>query len=245
MRKINLLENAPAIKRRFDTTWRTDKNRIIAKRFDKEFFDGDRVNGYGGYKYDGRWKAVAQKLNLLYDINEGSSLLDVGCAKGFLLYDLREVFPGINVAGVDVSKYAIENAMDGYGDYIRKTKGVEDDLKNLEKNVRDSILPLMLNQSADNLPYVDNSFDTVISINTLHNLPYERCQKAIREMTRVCKGNNMFIQVDSYENESQKKALDAWNLTAKTALCPNDWLALFEKVGYEGDYYWTLLNPKN
>jgi len=229
MKKINLLENAPPAKRKFDSSWRTDENREIAKKFGKDYFDGERVNGYGGYVYDGRWKAVAKKLNEIYGLNNESSFLEVGCAKGFLLYDLQEMFPGIRVAGLDISKYAIEHAMDGHAD-IQTSK--------------EKVIPFMVMGSADNLPYADNSFDIVISINTLHNLPIEKCKKAIQEMIRVCKGNKMFIQVDSYENDIQKKALDAWNLTALTTLSPEEWLELFKEVGYEGDYFWTLLNPE-
>ena len=133
MKQINLLKSAPRIKRRFDN-WRTDKNRIIAKRFDEEFFDGDRANGYGGYTYDGRWKDVVNRLEAIYGINSKSSVLDVGCAKGFLLYDLQDMISGIKVAGLDILEYAINQA---------------------EKKV----FPHMIKGSADELPYEDNSFD--------------------------------------------------------------------------------------
>lgn len=190
MREINLLKSAPRIARNFDPNWRTEKNRLIARRFDKEFFDGDRVNGYGGYTYDGRWKNVVNQLKEIYGINSESSVLDIGCGKGFLLYDLQEMIPGIRVAGLDISEYSINHAMDGHTD--PKAKG--------------EVLPFMIKASADELPYPDNSFDVVLAINTIHNLPIEKCKKAIQEMIRVSKNKEkIFIQVDTYRNENEKK----------------------------------------
>jgi radical SAM protein with 4Fe4S-binding SPASM domain len=230
MREINLLKSAPRIARKFDPNWRTDENRVIAKRFDKEFFDGDRVNGYGGYTYDGRWKNVVNHLKEIYGINSESSVLDIGCAKGFLLYDLQEMIPGIKTAGIDISDYAINHAMDGHENQTAKEK----------------VLPFMIKGSADNLPYPDKSFDVVLSINTIHNLPIERCKRAIQEMMRVCKyPEKMFIQVDTYRNNDEKKLMQAWNLTALTMLHIDEWISLFNEVGYKGDYFWTTFNLEN
>lgn len=243
MREINLLKSAPRIARRIDPNWRTEKNRIIAKRFDKEFFDGDRVNGYGGYTYDGRWKNVVDHLKEIYGINSESSVLDIGCGKGFLLYDLQETIPGIRVAGLDISEYAINHAIDGFGRYIVKNGLSNEDPEKLEENARRKVLSSMIIGSADNLPYPDNSFDVVLAINTIHNLPREQCKKAIQEMIRVSKNKEkIFIQVDTYRNENEKKAMQAWNLTALTLLHVDEWISLFNDIGYKGDYFWTTFN---
>jgi len=229
MREINLLKSAPRIARKFDSNWRTDKNRIIARRFDKEFFDGDRANGYGGYVYDGRWKNVVNNLKEIYGINPESSVLDIGCAKGFLLYDLREMIPGIKIAGLDISEYAINHAMNG----------------NTDPKSKEKVMSFMIKGSADDLPYPDNSFDVVLAINTIHNLPKERCRKAIQEMIRVSKNKEkMFIQVDAYRNEAEKQAMQAWNLTGLTIMNVDDWISLFNEVGYKGDYFWTTFNQE-
>lgn len=230
MREINLLKSAPKVVRRFDSNWRTDENRIIARRFDKEFFDGDRANGYGGYLYDGRWKKVVEHLDETYGLNSETSVLDVGCAKGFLLYDLQEMISGIKVAGIDISEYALNSAMDGHP----------------EINSKEKVQPFMIKASADNLPYPDNSFDVVLAINTIHNLPLEQCKKAIKEMIRVSKNKKkMFIQVDAYENEGEREMMRAWNLTGQTILHVNEWLELFREVGYEGDYFWTRFSKED
>ena len=126
MKLINLLE-APEIKRNIESGWRTDENRKIAKKYDKEFFDGDRVNGYGGYFYDGRWQKVAEKIKNVYHLNSESSVLDIGCAKGFLLFDLQEKIPGIHIAGIDISEYAINKTLDGYGKYMYDKFGDDND----------------------------------------------------------------------------------------------------------------------
>ncbi|MCK5043478.1 class I SAM-dependent methyltransferase [Candidatus Pacearchaeota archaeon] len=216
MEKIDLLQR-PQIKRNFDPNWRKEKNRILAKKFDKEFFDGKRVNGYGGYVYDGRWIGVAQRLKKIYKLNEKSSFLDIGCGKGFLLYDLKEIIPRINISGIDISKYAIENGME-------------------------EIKPYLSIGSAENLPYATNSFDFVFSSDTIHNLPRKKCKKALQEMVRVCKSEgNMFIQIDAYTTREEKMDLDAWNLTALTYMHVDKWLDFFKEVGYKGDYFWTIM----
>lgn len=246
MREIDLLEN-PKIKRKFDSNWRTDANRTIARKFDKEFFDGDRSNGYGGYSYDGRWKKVVQRMQNIYSLDKNSSVLDIGCAKGFLLHDIQEIIPGIRVSGIDVSSYAINQAMDGYGKYCVEKEGMEmAKAKTLEDEARNKVLPFMIKGSADELPYADNSFDLVLSINTTHNLPRERFEKAIKEMIRVSKNKEkMFIQLDSYANEKQKKAMQCWNLTGITMMSDSEWFEYLPSLGYHGDFYGTRLEPED
>ena len=245
MREINLLDSAPKIQRRFDTGWRTDKNREISKRFDKEYFDGDRANGYGGYYYDGRWRGVVRKLQEIYGIDGNNAVLDIGCAKGFLLYDLQDIIPRIKVAGIDISMYAINKAMDGYTNYLVKQGFQLETAIKLEDIARRTILPSMITGSADELPYADNSFDVVLAMNTIHNLPKEKCRKSIQEMVRVCRNKkNMFILVDAYTNELEKKSLDAWNLTALTYMSLDEWVDFFKECNYDGDYCGNILRAE-
>jgi len=138
----------------------------------------------------------------------------VGCAKGFMLHDLAELIPGITVKGVDISQYAIENAMADMKSYVRVA-------------------------NANQLPFPDNSFDVVISINTVHNLDKEACGKALQEIERVSRGKS-FITVDAYRNEEEKERMYAWNLTAKTIMTVDEWIAFFKEVGYKGDYFWFI-----
>ena len=242
MGEINLLESNPPIKRKIEPGWRTEENRKIASLFDKEFFDGERVNGYGGYYYDGRWKKVVKKLQELYNIDAESSILDIGCGKGFLLYDLQDLIGGINVIGMDISNYALNKAMDGYGQFIVKNNLGSDDSEEIEKKARAKVLPYLIEGSAEKLPWPDNSFDVVLSINTTHNLSEEKCKQAIKEMKRVCKpGGKMFIQLDAYRNAEDKERIMHWVLTAKTIKSVDEWKDFFKEVGYGGDYYWTIV----
>ena len=242
MRKFNLLESAPAPNRKIDPNWRTEENRIIAKRYDREFFDGDRINGYGGYYYDGRWRAVVKKLIEEYGLNSNSSVLDIGCAKGFLLFDLQDMIPGIKISGIDVSDYAISKAMEGYANYLIKQGVPLEEARKKEQEAKEKILPFMIKGSCDNLPYADDSFDVVLSINTAHNLPKPMCGKAIKEMIRVGKNpKNMFAQLDSYTTEEEKARTEAWVITAETMMYTPEWIKFLEELGYDGDYYWTII----
>lgn len=192
-------------------------NRAAAMKFGFEYFDGPREQGYGGYKYDGRWQAVAKRLIERYRLNASSKFLDVGCAKGFLMHDLREACPGIDVYGLDVSEYAKEHAMESVRDKIT--------IGNCLK-----------------LPYPDDFFDCAVAINTIHNLDAEGCKQATRELMRVTRRkSNIFIQVDAYCSPEEKELFEIWMLTAKTYLAPQEWEALFKEVGYGGDYFWTII----
>jgi SAM-dependent methyltransferase len=188
--------------------------REVAKRFDREYFDGDRGQGYGGYRYDGRWVPVAQRIRDHYRLSAGQRVLDVGCAKGFLLHDLREAVPGLEVVGLDISGYAIAQAM---------------------ADVR----PRLVRGSAERLPFVEGSFDLVISINTVHNLGRTACVRSLAEIERVTR-RHRYVQVDSWLNESQREKFERWQLTAQTYSHPNGWRRLFAEAGYRGDYYWTV-----
>ena len=193
----------------------TEGHRAIARRFGKEFFDGDRLYGYGGYGYHPRfWTDTVRRFQEYYQLPEDASILDVGCGKGFMLHDFKRLFPRMTVAGIDISAYAIENAID-------------------------DMRPVVQVGNAAELPCADNSFDLVISINTVHNLPLEECKQAIREMERVSK-KHAFLTVDAWRNEEQKAGMLAWNLTALTYMHVDAWKELFCEVGYTGDYYWFI-----
>jgi len=215
MREVNLLDRYPRAKRNIAAREAAvPSQREIAKRFGREYFDGDRGQGYGGYRYDGRWVPIAERMRDFYGLAAGDLILDVGCAKGFLLHDFRAVIPGVQVAGLDVSAYAVERAMD-------------------------DVRPFVLVGSADRLPFADKSFDLVVSINTVHNLERDRCVLAISEMERVSR-RFRYLQVDSYRSEQERENFERWQLTAVTYFDPAGWRRVFEQAGYTGDYSWTI-----
>lgn len=216
MAEINLLDTYPNTNRDVEGRFRqvTEEHHEIARQFGKEFFDGDRLVGYGGYIYDGRWVGVAKKFRDYYGLTSESSVLDVGCAKGFMLFDFEYVIPGIKVAGIDISEYAIENAMENIKPFVRVA-------------------------NAKKLPFPDKSFDLVISITTLHNLPLRECKQAIQEVQRVSR-KYAFITLDSWRDEAERDRMRKWNLTALTYMSVDDWKKLFAEVGYTGDYYWFI-----
>ena len=216
-KEIDLLVNYPKSKR--DPSARaaakTTEDIEIARRFGKEFFDGERRHGYGGFTYHPRfWHPVVPTFREHWNLSSSSSILDIGCAKGFMINDFKKLIPGIEVAGIDVSEYAISSAMDSVSDFVQVG-------------------------NASNLPFTDKTFDYVISINTVHNLELEECKLALKEITRVAR-KDAFITVDAYETQQQKDLMYAWNLTAKTILSTSEWKELFMEVGYTGDYFWFM-----
>jgi len=215
--EIDLLENYPRTKRNVEErgATKTEDVRRVAKQFGKDFFDGDRQYGYGGFKYFPRfWQPVIPTFQKHFGLTSRSSLLDIGCAKGFMLHDLLELIPDITVSGVDVSDYAIAHAMDDIKSKVQVA-------------------------NASDLPFADNSFDVVIAINTIHNLDRDDCAQALREIERVSRKGS-FITVDAYRNDDEKERMFAWNLTAKTIMSVDEWVAFFEEVGYTGDYFWFV-----
>lgn len=188
----------------------------IAKQFGREYFDADRKYGYGGYHYDGRWLPVARAMVAHYRLGPGARILDVGCAKGFLLHDFQELLPGAKIAGIDVSDYAISNAMPEVKD--RLTVG-----------------------NATALPYPDKSFDLVVSINTLHNLRLPALCTALGEMERVSK-EHKYVVMDSYGSEAQKDNLLNWQLTCECFFTPEEWEWVFSQCGYSGDYEFIVFD---
>lgn len=182
----------------------------LAKRFDVEYWDGDRNTGYGGYRYDGRWLPVAERLGRHYGLRPGDRVLDVGCGKGFLLFEFTRAFPGVRTAGLDISRYALEHA-------------------------KPEVKPRLLRGSATRLPFPDHSFDLVVSINTLHNLYLPDLDAALREIERVAR-RHKYIVMDSYRNEQEKVNLLYWQLTCECFFTPREWAFVLERAGYTGDY---------
>lgn len=215
MVEINLLRSLPKGKRnvKMRSTAKTDEHIRISRQYGQMYFDGPREYGYGGYEYDGRWIPVAKDIVKHFNLSKGDKVLDVGCGKGFLVKDLLGL--DINAYGVDISKYAI---------------------KHCEKEVVERLTI----GSADNLEFEDNSFDAVISINKIHNLPRAKCLKAVQEIERLAPGKG-FIQVDSYRNKKQKEIFESWVLTAKYYGYPEEWKELYNAAGYTGFYYWTII----
>lgn len=182
----------------------------IATKFGKDYWDGERHLGYGGYKYDGRWKPVAEAMIKHYGLKPGAKILDVGCGKGFLLYEFMTLLPGSTVAGIDISSYAIENA-------------------------KPEVKPFLKVGTAAKLPYDDKSFDFVVTINTLHNLYNYELFDALKEIERVGRGGKHIV-IESYRNEREKVNLLYWQLTCRTFYSIPEWEWFFKKAGYTGDY---------
>ena len=183
----------------------------LSKKWDFNYWDGDRRICYGGYKYmPGRWAPVGQAMIDHYGIKPGDKILDIGCGKGFQLYELTQLMPGVEVFGVDVSEYAIENSKPEIKDRLQIC-------------------------NANNLPFADDYFDFVFSITTLHNLHNYDLDKALREMERVAK-KNKYLCVESYRTEEEKANLLYWQVTCEAFCTPEEWQWWFEKTGYTGDY---------
>jgi protein-L-isoaspartate(D-aspartate) O-methyltransferase len=180
-----------------------------AKNWGFDYWDGDRAYGYGGYHYDGRWRAIAEDIAKHYGLKAGDKILDIGCGKAFLLYEFTQVVPGIEVTGIDISQYGIENA-------------------------KEEVKPFLQVGNCTNLPWADKTFDFVYSINTFHNLSVEDLEKAVREMERVGK-KSKWCCVESYRNEEEKANLLYWQLTCESFFRPKAWEWLFKQWGYQGD----------
>lgn len=235
-KEIDLLKNYPRSKRPIEQRFQNKKNRTgyvgldeygngvndflfeqmileESRSFGESYFDGDRYQGYGGYLYDKKyWYGVAKDIIAAYDLKPGDKVLEVGCAKGFLLHDLQEQVPGLIVQGVDISDYAVSQALPN----MRECISVGD---------------------AKALAFADESFDLVLSINTLSELPIQHCKAAIEEIGRVSRGRS-FVTLNSWRNRREKERLFKWNLTALSNYSVAEWQAILRDLGYKGDYYW-------
>ncbi|MCH9651277.1 MAG: class I SAM-dependent methyltransferase [Deltaproteobacteria bacterium] len=215
--EIDLLAAYPRTSRKVHqrATERTAEDVRRARRFGRDFFDGDRRYGYGGYSYHPRfWQPVVPAFVERYSLTPKSRVLDVGCGKGFFLYDLQLALPGIEVQGIDVSPYAIAHGKPE----VRSRLAVAD---------------------AAALPFADSSFDLVVSITTVHNLEGESLDQSLSEIERVGRGQG-FLTVDAWASEEERQRIEGWALTALTILHVDDWRDRFAKAGYSGDYYWFV-----
>jgi SAM-dependent methyltransferase len=216
MAEIDLLRHYPRARRKMARPRAADPaNRIAALKFGAEYFDGTREQGYGGYHYDGRWVPIARDIVAHFGLEPGDRVLDVGCAKGFLVKDLTAVCPGLEVYGLDLSQYALTHAEpEAAGRLVLGT--------------------------ADRLPFASGSFEAVLCINVVHNLERDRCIAALREIERLAPGRG-YVRVDAYRTEAERRIFLGWVLTAVTFLTPDAWRDLMAEAGYTGDYSWTIL----
>lgn len=217
MAEVNLLARLPRSKRNIQKRHeaQTPENIAISRQYGEAYFDGPREVGYGGYRYDGRWIPIAEDFVRHFNLKAGDRVLDVGCAKGFLVKDLMKVCPGLEAFGLDISEYALMHC-------------------------EPEVVGRLHLGSADRLPFPDGSFSAVISINTIHNFERHDAIGAVKEIQRLAPGRG-FIQVDSYRTPEQRELFLTWVLTAKFHDYPQGWVKLFGEGGFTGDYYWTIL----
>ena len=186
----------------------------VAIQYGKDYWDGERQYGYGGYRYDGRWRVVAEAMARHYQLKAGEKILDVGCGKGYLLYEFTHVVPGVEVAGLDISRYAIDNA-------------------------KEEVKPFLQVGNAVSLPWPDRTFDFIVTITTLHNLHNYELSRALKEIERVGKGRKHII-IETYRNEREKANLLYWQLTCRSFYTPKEWEWMFQQSGYTGDYSYIV-----
>jgi ubiquinone/menaquinone biosynthesis C-methylase UbiE len=216
MRELNLLEGYPQPKeiRYVGENIRTINHRIIAAYRDKEFFDGDRNCGYGGYKYDGRWKKVATKIKNEYQLDENASFLQLNCEKGFLLNDILEVIPKSKLYGLETSKYAVDQALERVKSKITKVDNYYD------------------------LKFKDNSFDFILGLGVVYIHSLQDAIRCLKEIQRVGKGKS-FITLASYNNENDYWLFKNWTVLGSLILKKDEWLDVLKHVKYTGDYFFT------
>jgi len=184
---------------------------LKAKEYEFDYWDGDRRFGYGGYKYlAGRWKPVAEAFIDKYGLTNNSSVLDVGCGKAYLLYELKLLLPDLQVKGFDISKHGLNEA---------------------KENLKED---LFFHQAQDPYPFEDNAFDLVISLGCLHNLRIFELKTALGEIERV--GKSGYVMLESYRNELEQFNLQCWALTCESFFDKEEWEWIYNHFGYTGDY---------
>lgn len=217
MAEVDLLHALPKVKRNIQK--RKDAKDphvvLVSKQYGEMYFDGPREYGYGGYRYDGRWVPVARDIVTHFNLKPRMRVLDVGCAKGFLVKDLMKVCPGLEAFGLDISLYALMRC-------------------------EPEVVGRLNLGTAEQLPFPDHCFDCVLSLNTVHNFPRPLAIKVMQEIERVS-GGRAFVQVDSYHTPEQKEIFESWVLTAEFYDYPEGWKRLFKEAGYSGDYFWTII----
>ena len=216
MREFNLLGEYPRPEkpRYVGSDLRTINHRIVATHRDKDFFDGNRNYGYGGFKYDGRWKKIAKKITNEYNLDNKSSFLQLGCEKGFLLHDLKNILPNLKIHGLETSDYAVKNSMEDVRKYISKTKNYI------------------------NLEYKDNKFDFILALGVVYTLNLSDAIQCLKEIQRIGKGKS-FITLASCETTQDYWLFRQWTLLGTTILLKNDWIEVLNHANYTGDYYFT------
>jgi len=224
MREFNLLDGYPTpIKPRYvGENIRTIKNRIISGYRDKNFFDGDRNFGYGGFNYDGRWKKVAKKIVEEYKLNKKSSFLQLNCEKGFLINDIHDVLPESRVCGLETSEYAVANAME-----------------KIKKNIKKV-------DNYFNLKFQNETFDFIMALGVIYTHSLNDAIKCLKEIQRVGKGKS-FITLASYNNSEDYWLFKDWTVIGTTILKKEEWVEVLKHVNYTGDYFFTnaqVLNLK-
>lgn len=215
MREFNALRNYPQPKepRFVGPNIRTIKNKIVASYRGGEYYDGERNNGYGGFRYDGRWKEVADFMCREYGLNDNSSVLQIGCEKGFLLHDFHEKYPKMKMRGTEVSDYALQNSMPSVRPYIVKSR-------------------------FDRLPFKDHEFDFIIAVGVVYTLNLADAIKCLKEIQRVGNGKS-FITLGAYRSEQGERLFRYWTLLGCTILHVNEWLEVLKEAGYTGDYFFS------
>jgi cyclopropane fatty-acyl-phospholipid synthase-like methyltransferase len=215
--EVNLLRRYPRAKRNLAkrAQAQSPENIAISRQYGREYFDGSRDTGYGGYRYDGRWLPIAEDIVEHFKLKPGMRVLDVGAAKGFLVKDLMKACPGLEAFGLDISEYAVMHC-------------------------EPEVVGRLHLGDCRKLPFPDKSFDAVIAINTIHNVDRAGCIHALREIERLSPGR-AYVQVDSYRTPEEKELFLSWVLTAYTHFEPAGWQRLFAEAGYTGDYYWTIV----
>ena len=216
MREFNLLGEYPRPEkpRYVGSDLRTINHRIVATHRDKDFFDGNRNYGYGGFKYDGRWKKIAKKIANEYNLDNKSSFLQLGCEKGFLLHDLKNILPNLKIHGLETSDYAVKNSMEDVRKYISKTKNYI------------------------NLEYEDNKFDFILALGVVYTHNLSDAIPCLKEIQSISKGKS-FVTLASYETIQDYWLFRQWTLLGTTILLKNDWIEVLNYVNYTGDYYFT------
>tara|TARA_B100000965_G_scaffold405197_1_gene438311 strand:- start:2013 stop:2696 length:684 start_codon:yes stop_codon:yes gene_type:complete len=223
MQEFNLLEEYPVLDkpRYISEDQRTIDHRIISSAREKDFFDGDRNFGYGGFKYDGRWKKIAEKIIKRYGLNKKSKILQINCEKGFFIYDITSIIPEIDAYGLETSEYAYSNSINP--EVKKKIKFVDDYRK---------------------LNFEDNFFDFILCIGVVYTLNLPDIIKFLKEIVRVGK-NNSFINLASYENENDFWLMKNWSLLGTTILKKDEWKKILEYTNYQGDYSFTNSHSLN
>ena len=183
----------------------------IAKKYSFNYWDGNRKFGYGGYKFiPGRWTPIAKKIIEEYKLNNQSKVLDLGCGKGYLLYEMKTILPGMKIVGYDYSKYAIKNSKKEIKKYLK--------VRDIRKKFN----------------FKDNQFNLVLSLGTLHNFELSDLFKTIKEINRI--GKKKYIMVEAYRNNQELFNLQCWALTCQTFLSKHEWIKLYKFLGYDGDF---------